>query len=165
MAGRKRTVVKFYIRAREPIDAEISDALDEFARIYNCDRSGAARHLILLGQRYLRERDPGTIAGQLRPPKAPPSKPGGALFRGQWEGRSNIPTGSNADIAIGAAVRGQSPPSLPVTQMSREAQSPCLSAQPTERTGDIQSAEPAQARSTDETPPKRLDMTKLRYRS
>jgi hypothetical protein len=165
MAGRKRTVVKFYIRAREPMDAEISDALDEFARNYHCDRSGAARHLILLGQRYLRERDLGSIAGQLRPPKTPLSELGGALSRGQWERRPDIQSGSDANTAIGTPVRGQSPPSQPVTQMSREAQSPCQSAQPAERTADIQSAEPAQVRSRDETLPKRLDMSKLRYRS
>ena len=155
-------MVKFYIRAREPMDTEVSEALDAFAAEYGCDRSGAARHLILLGKRYRSEIDRQVVMDQLSLPKVPSLEPSSAIARGQWEGKSIIATSCEVNVTGGTAAQAQSPSSLPVTQVHRGTQSPCQLAQPTERPGDSQ---PVQEPSPQETPPKRLDMTKLRFRS
>jgi hypothetical protein len=156
MRGRKRTAVKFYIRAREPMDAEVSEALDTFAAESGCDRSGAARHLILLGKRFRVEHDRQVVMGQLSQLKVPSLVNSSAPSRGHWE--SSITTKSEANIAAAP----ENPSSLPVTEANRGPQISCQSEPPTERPGDDQ---PAKSCSPEELPRKRLDMTKLRFRS
>jgi hypothetical protein len=166
MAARKRSLVKFYIRAREPMDAEVSAALDSFAAENSCDRSGAARHLILLGKRHWRDCGLQTIVDPIQRRKIFPSEFSEAVLGSQRSGESGgqscseIMAGTvarSSSMVSAAHARGDSP-----TTPAHDTPLLGLSAARLEKDA---SAKPTRMDSSDVAPSKRLNAVKLRFRS
>jgi hypothetical protein len=168
MAARKRSLVKFYIRAREPMDAEISAVLDSFAAENGCDRSGAARHLILLGKRYWRDCGLQMNIDSIQRPKVVPTDLSEPAFGSQRDSGSNGQSRSETDVATGTAARS---PSM-VSNAHAPGDFPTSYGHgirpfglPATRPGEDASAKPFGVGSSDADPTKRLNAAKLRFRS
>lgn len=149
MAARKRNLVKFYIRAREPMDAEVSAALDSFAAENSCDRSGAARHLILLGKRYWRDCGLQMNIDSIQRCKVFPTEISEAVLGRQPDSTSNGQSRSQVQITAGT---GPQSPSM-VSAAHAPEYSPTSSGHA-----------PIGMGSSDVAPPKRLNTAKLKFR-
>jgi hypothetical protein len=150
MVARNRSLVKFYIRAREPMDAEVSAALDSFAAENRCDRSGAARHLILLGKRHWRDCGLQTNTDSIQRCRVFPTEISEAVLGRQPDSVSNAQSCSEIEIAAGTGA--------PSPSMVSAAHAPGY---PPTSSGHV----PIRMGSPDVASPKRLNAAKLKFRS